>query len=132
MKDPELSEALRELRDAAEIPPVAYAAVRARAMERVAEGRRRVWPLWIAAATAAAGVASMLFLRTTPPATPPVAAAIPVAASPAPAPVPPLPIVRVRHRRHPKPALPGEPLQIKMLTDDPDVVIYWIVDKKGD
>jgi hypothetical protein len=31
---------------------------------------------------------------------------------------------RVKHE-------PAEPLRVKMLTSDPDVVIYWIVDRKG-
>ena len=125
----ELSESLGELRDAAEIPPAAYTAVRARVMERVAE-RRRAWPLWMTAVSASACLLWILFPRTAPPAARPAPAAVPAAAAPAPAPAPPPPIVHVRHRRNPKPAAPDQPLQIKMLTDDPDVVIYWIVDKK--
>ena len=39
----------------------------------------------------------------------------------------------IRHRRASNVALAGkEPLVIKMLTDDPDVVIIWITDQKGD
>ncbi len=30
------------------------------------------------------------------------------------------------------PSVPAEPMTIKILTDDPEVVIYWIVDPKGD
>jgi len=30
------------------------------------------------------------------------------------------------------PPAPAEPMTIKILTDDPEVVIYWIVDPKGD
>jgi len=30
------------------------------------------------------------------------------------------------------PSAPVEPMTIKILTDDPEVVIYWIVDPKGD
>jgi hypothetical protein len=30
------------------------------------------------------------------------------------------------------PSVPVEPMTIKILTDDPEVVIYWIVDPKGD
>lgn len=30
------------------------------------------------------------------------------------------------------PSAPTEPMTIKILTDDPDVVIYWIVDPKGE
>jgi hypothetical protein len=48
-----------------------------------------------------------------------VAAAKPVEAGHGPAP---------RKKRHSIPA--AEPLRVKMLTSDPDVVIYWIVDRK--
>jgi hypothetical protein len=34
------------------------------------------------------------------------------------------------HRRAKKHLAPAEPLRVKMFTSDPDVVIYWIVDKK--
>ena len=34
----------------------------------------------------------------------------------------------VKHVRKKRP--PAEPLRVKMFTSDPDVVIYWIVDKK--
>jgi hypothetical protein len=27
---------------------------------------------------------------------------------------------------------PSEPLVVKMLTDDPNIVIVWLIDKKGD
>ncbi len=30
------------------------------------------------------------------------------------------------------PSVPAEPMTIKILTDDPEVVIYWIVEAKGD
>jgi hypothetical protein len=39
-----------------------------------------------------------------------------------------LPPVRVKHVH--KKRLPAETLRVKMFTSDPDVVIYWIVDKK--
>lgn len=48
-----------------------------------------------------------------------VAAAPPIAGSPR--------IMPVRHRRHAK---PPAALTVKMLTPDPDVVIYWIVETK--
>jgi hypothetical protein len=38
------------------------------------------------------------------------------------------PVVPVKHTR--KKRKPAEPLRVKMFTSDPDVVIYWIVDKK--
>jgi len=39
-----------------------------------------------------------------------------------------VPVKSVHKKR--KPAPPMEPLRVKMFTSDPDVVIYWIVDKK--
>jgi hypothetical protein len=32
----------------------------------------------------------------------------------------------------PKPVAPAKPLMVKMLTDDPNVVIYWEIDSEGD
>jgi hypothetical protein len=39
-----------------------------------------------------------------------------------------LPPVKVKHVH--KKRVPAETLRVKMFTSDPDVVIYWIVDKK--
>jgi hypothetical protein len=36
----------------------------------------------------------------------------------------------VKHVRRVRKREPGEPLRVKMFTSDPDVVIYWIVEKK--
>jgi hypothetical protein len=47
-------------------------------------------------------------------------------AAPPPAVRGPAPQKRVRRHRSPAP----EPLRVKLFTSDPDVVIYWIVDKK--
>ena len=68
----------------------------------------KVSPWAIGVAAAAAFVIGSLFPRPTPAPMPP---------HPQPAPVAP----EVS-------AVPREPLKIKMLTPDPDVVIYWIVD----
>lgn len=44
---------------------------------------------------------------------------------------PPAPVhIPAVHRRAKKHSAPAEPLRVKMFTSDPDVVIYWIVDKK--
>ena len=37
-----------------------------------------------------------------------------------------------RHEEPQSPSAPIEPMTVKILTDDPEVVIYWIVDPKGD
>jgi len=36
-----------------------------------------------------------------------------------------------RHRARPAPAFRSEPLVVKIITDDPQVVIYWLVDQNG-
>jgi hypothetical protein len=38
----------------------------------------------------------------------------------------------VAHQSVVSPSAPVEPMTMKILTDDPDVVIYWIVDSKGE
>jgi hypothetical protein len=48
-----------------------------------------------------------------------------------------VPAKHVLHRRKPavrlvRTALPATPLVVKMVTDDPDVVIYWISDTRGE
>jgi|HubBroStandDraft_1064217.scaffolds.fasta_scaffold229333_2 hypothetical protein len=44
------------------------------------------------------------------------------------------PVVRRRHHpaqaRHATPPQPGEPLLVQLVTDDPNIVIYWLVDPK--
>ena len=35
-------------------------------------------------------------------------------------------VVRVRRVKKPLPPPPAEPLMVKLVTDDPNVVIYWI------
>jgi len=63
----------------------------------------------------------------------------PPKAMPPPAPVEPGPLRLARSdlsNRGPEtailPSAPTEPMTVKILTDDPDVVIYWIVEPKGD
>lgn len=69
--------------------------------------RRSLYPWAVGAAAAAAFVIGSLLPKPTAPPAPP-----------APAPAPP-PVITI-----PRP----QPLKIKMLTPDPNVVIYWIVD----
>ena len=39
-------------------------------------------------------------------------------------------VAPVKHVRAHRKQMPAEPLKVKMYTSDPDVVIYWIVDRK--
>jgi hypothetical protein len=76
-----------------------------------------------ALAAAAAIVLTIALWPGKPPRKPPERAAAAKIAGPARTPV--APVKRVRKKRP-----PAEPLRVKMFTSDPDVVIYWIVDKK--
>ena len=121
------------LRDLASEPVDAelVATVRSRVMTRVGEQRRVVWP-WVAGLAAAAALVASLMA-------PPRKAV----EQPRPAPrrvviaeqtiePPPVPIPkRMVKRRATKPKQ-REPLVVKMLTDDPDIVIIWLVDQRGD
>ena len=128
-----------------EIAPAHFAAVRARVMAQL-EGSLQPWwrKAWVygLAAAAAGALFLMLVLR---PATPvhPRRMAVQAPVPPpqveaAPAPVVPR-VTRAHHVRRPRvrpPArtarTPGSPSVVKLLTDDPDVVIYWITDKSGE
>jgi anti-sigma factor RsiW len=118
------------------IAPAAFTAVRARVMERLERRRRRVW-LYAAAAVLLLAVA-LYFAPRRPPApvvvavVPPAPVPIPLVAAPAPASRRPRPV------RHPKPH-PARPLvteagpeMVRLMTDDPNVVIYWLLEKKGE
>lgn len=123
----------------------AFAAVRARVigeLERRPAGR---WWLVLAAACAAALLVAIFAIRTAPAprqtvalrtAEPPrVEILRPAEPSPAPAPAV---VVRVHHhraRRRPpleSPKAEEKPLVVKMVTDDPNIVIYWIADTRGE
>jgi anti-sigma factor RsiW len=137
-KCPECRELLEALRaDAAAlrdepVSEIALARMRARVMERVAAPRRPVWR-WLIPVPLAAVAATLWLLLQMPPVPPPPVAKVvkPV--------VPAMPKTepRVEARRR-KPAIrkhatpPAEPLLVKLETDDPQVVIYWIVEKAED
>ncbi len=90
----------------------------------------RRWRWAWAAAAAMALLAAPLLLRQAPPVPPPP---VPIA-SLAPPPVDLLPQRQKPPRRHvrhrPQPAVSSEPLLVKLETSDPNVVIYWIVERK--
>lgn len=91
----------------------------------VRRARRLPWMVAAAAAVVVAGIG--LAFRTTPPVVvAPIVAKVQSVAPASPPPVP-QPAPRVRRTRTVK-AVPAEPLLVKFLTDDPDVVIYWLID----
>lgn len=123
----------------------AFAAVRARVIGELERPPvRRWWPA-LAAAFAAALIVAMFAIRATPPrkqviavrTAPPRPVEVPRLAEAAPSP-PPAVVVRVHHRRPRRKAAveasgeEAKPLVVKMVTDDPDIVIYWIADTRGE
>lgn len=135
-----LKESLEVLQGAHQEPiaPAHFAAVRARVMAEL-EGARQPWwrKVWVYGLVAAAA-ALVLVLAPRPVA--PVRPQPPVSGGwQAKAPAPPirkvgqtLSSVKRRRRAAPAHADPGPPIVVKLLTDDPDVVIYWITDKSGE
>lgn len=128
--------AMRELN----LPPAAFTAVRARVLGEIrASQRRRVrWGSFAVAAAACAAILFATYLRSNPPA-PPV-----IVAKKDPPKIEWTPrVTPVSHRVHhtssgrylaqASPVRKTEPLAVvKMLTDDPNVIIIWLVDQKGD
>ena len=105
--------------------------------------RRHRAPVWVATAAAAALILLAIGLprhrREAPLPPPPVVAGVP-APTPVVAAAAPVATAVARKRAHraatarervaPKPAQPEETFMVKMLTPDPDVVVYWIVEPK--
>jgi len=137
-----IAESLALLRVAHEEPIAAghYTALRAAVMGRLAQQRRPRWT-WVWVPAVAAGLAmAAVFLPVRRVEKPRVYMAEVRVPEVAPAPVVPVKApVRRAQRSHPRqqprvapaPQPPAEPLVIKLITDDPDVVIYWIADRKG-
>lgn len=139
-----LKQSLELLREAHREPlaEAHFAAVRARVMERL-ENRRRPWwkRAWVYGPAAAVAAVVLVFLRPVPhQVTKPRAsvAIVTPAPTPAPWPAPPPPAVARRRpvRRRVTPAPPkvsaAGPEMVKLMTDDPDVVIYWLFEKRGE
>ena len=127
------------------VPAAAFDAVRLRVRSEIeARKRRTAWWTWSAvgaAACAAVLTVSLILPSTKSPAAPkmPRIAANPPKIERTPAYVP---VVAKAHRvRHVHsgrlaakvaPAQQVEPLVVKMLTNDPNVIIIWLVNEKGD
>lgn len=115
----------------------AYTAVRARVMEAVRPKRWFAW-LWAATATMSVGCAALVWL-TAPlraPEPPPPQAVVYRIAPPELRPSMILRPVKRRVIKRPSRPQPTQLAAIKLLTDDPNVVIIWLMDKnsgkKGD
>jgi anti-sigma factor RsiW len=112
-----------------------FAAVRSRVVAQLARERRplwrRAWVYGLAAVAAALLVAVAVrpsrWAAPRPPEVamvrPPAAAVVPVAAARR--------LTRVRPKPRPK-AGPGELVLVRLVTDNPDVVIYWISERRGE
>ena len=136
-----MRECLEAMREAhrQEIGEASYAAVRARVLAKLQPApwwRRR----WVQASALAALACGALWLALVDwqirrPVAPPAVTMARPAAPPIEAPVlvaraRPLPRRRSHPPRTPKPKPAEEPLTVRMVTDNPDVVIYWITDPK--
>ena len=127
------SAALREFT----VAPAAFAAVRQRVLSGIeARKRRRLW--WIWSAAAAAACIAILCVSYFVPRMQNPAGPVPMIARKDPPKIEwTTPAVRHhnsgRYLAQARPARKTEPLAVvKMLTDDPNVIIIWLVDQKGD
>jgi anti-sigma factor RsiW len=116
------------------VDPAVYTAIREGVLDRIPHGSN--WRIAAALALAAALIlmASVIWrdrrgqiaLPLQPPrlqvSAPPVPAVVPVVEHPPKS-------IRGRHRGVERSPAPEHPLVVKMLTDDPDVVIIWLVDR---
>jgi len=112
-----------------QIDPAHFATVRARVLARLQPRRwcRRKL-VWMAAACAGLWLALAVPPLGRPDLPPPQVALAHPPAPPLPAPERP----PARHRLARLPARPAEPLIVRIVTDNPDVVIYWLATIKGE
>ena len=135
----ELRTTLADLRTAhADVPAAAhFTAVRSRVMAELHRGQRPWRRLaWISAVAAVAALLLLVSLRPAHVVPAPKAPRLLASIPPEREPVPVAPVVRhaARHVAHPavrhavEHTPPRAPLAIKLQTDDPNIVIYWIAD----
>lgn len=118
--------AMRELA----IPPAAFAAVRQRVLSEIQAKKRRTWWMW--PAVAAAACMATLFVAYLAP-SPQRPAALVSRKDPPKIERTVRPAAHRVHHANRAPVRRTEPLAVvKMLTDDPNVIIIWLVDQKGD
>jgi hypothetical protein len=129
--------ALRELGSEA-VDATMLTAVRAGVLGGIGERRRRAWP-WVAAFTAAAALVVGLVVTPRKPIEQPrrpEVARLPTSERVETTRVVEEPVVprrrRIARRRATPPPTEAQPLVVKMLTDDPDIVIIWLIDQRGD
>jgi hypothetical protein len=120
------------------VDDAALDAVRSRVLGKLRRRTVRAWAWAAAACLAVLGIAASLWIARGPVAPPPaVTAKAPPAVIPAPVNAA-IRAVRPSKRAHSRRLVarrvdaPSEPLVVKMLTDDPNIVIVWLIDKKGD
>jgi anti-sigma factor RsiW len=139
----ETQAALKDLR-LEHVGGAVFAEVREQVLREIpAIGSARLWPKFAIAAALAAALMAGLLWRVLAPAQP---VQLQAAAPLVPAAPPAVEVAarrtpvhhrggarsaRVAHRVKPAPVFKSEPLVVKMLTDDPHVVIYWLVDQNG-
>ena len=125
--------ALREL----SIPPAAFMAVRQRVLSDIQARKRTAW--WTSPAVGAAACVAMLCMAYLAPGTDRPAALVAKKDPPKIEWTARQVAQRVHHKSSGRllagraPVRKSEPLAVvKMLTDDPNVIIIWLVDQKGD
>jgi anti-sigma factor RsiW len=122
-----------------------YSQMRQRVLTEIGARQATAWPIWVYALAASCMVvlAVWAFLEHRP-AQPPREEAAHISrpqdsrpAEPAPRLIVPRLLPRTRGPARPRTVavetpVSAEPLLVKLITDDPDVVIYWLIDKNGD
>jgi hypothetical protein len=116
-----------------------YAAVRARVLSELQCGRSRGWRhAWVYAMVIAAVLLVAVLKNRGQTGRFPVSAGpvesenVPSVPGLMPGLMPAAPARRRKVRREPIVQVVAEPIVVKLITDDPDVIIYWITDTKGE